>query len=485
MNGSYIQNALFTDFYELTMAQGYWKLGKDHQVVFDMFFRKQPFNGGFSIFAGIEPLLEVLKDFSFSENDIKYLSTLGMFDKAFLEYLKNWHFTGTIYSMDEGSFVFPQEPVLRIHGNLIECQIIEGLVLNICNFQSLIATKTARVYLSCKKGNISEFGLRRAQGIDGSISATRAAFIGGVTTTSNTLAGSLFGVPVSGTMAHSWVMSFKTELEAFQEYAKIYPDNCVFLIDTYDSLNSGIENAIKVGKKLKEKGHNFGVRLDSGDISYLSRKVREKLDNAGLPEAYICVSNDLTEEIIESLVLQNVPVDIWGVGTNLVTGGSESSFTGVYKLCARSEGNNSVESDFIPVMKISDNPTKNTNPGIKNVWRFYDEKGMAMADIISLLDENLEANADYVFYHTLMDYRQFKCNASYVKPLLKLRLKNGKPVEESLPPPVSIQRSRNKMESELKTFDPSYLRNLNPHIYKVSITENLKNLKMKLIDSLQ
>lgn len=480
-----MKNALFTDFYELTMAQGYWKLGKNHQVVFDMFFRKHPFNGGFSIFAGIETLLELLKDFSFSSEDINYLSELGMFDSDFLDYLSKWRFTGSVYSMDEGSFVFPQEPLVRIHGNLIECQIIEGLVLNICNFQSLIATKTARIYLSSGKGNINEFGLRRAQGIDGAISATRASFIGGATSTSNTLSGKLFGVPVSGTMAHSWVMSFDSELEAFEEYARLYPDNCVLLIDTYDSLNSGIENAIIVGKKLKEKGCNFGVRLDSGDISYLSRKVREKLDEAGLNEAFICVSNDLTEEIIESLVLQNVPVDMWGVGTNLVTGGSESSFTGVYKLCARADNDCVLKNDFVPVMKLSDNPVKNTNPGIKNVWRLYDEKGFAMADIISMDDEIIEADKEYVFYHTMMDYRQFKCRAFSCKPLLKLRFKNGKPVEESLSPPVLIQRSRNKMEAELKTFDPSYLRNLNPHVYKVSVTEQLKNLKMKLIDLYQ
>lgn len=480
MERKYFMNALFTDFYELTMAQGYWKLGKDQQVVFDMFFRKHPFSGGFSVFAGIETLLEVLSDFSFSKEDIKYLSTLGIFEEGFLEYLRNWHFSGTVYSMDEGSFVFPQEPILRIHGNLIECQIIEGIVLNLCNFQSLIATKAARVYLASGKGNISEFGLRRAQGTDGAVSATRASFIGGVSSTSNTIAGELYGVPLSGTMAHSWVMSFPSELEAFEEYAKLYPESCVFLIDTYDSINSGIKNAIIVGKKLKEKGYNFGVRLDSGDISYLSRLVREKLDEEGLTDAFICVSNDLSEEIIETLVLQNVPVDVWGVGTNLVTGGSESSFSGVYKLCARFEDN---LAEYIPAMKLSDNPTKNTNPGIKNVWRLYDEKGMAMADIISMDDEILESNVDYTFYHTMLDYRQFKCCACTVKPLLKLRFKNGKPVDDFVSPPVSIQKSRNHMEMEMKSFDSSYLRILNPHVYKVSITEKLKELKIDLINS--
>lgn len=272
MHSTISKSALFTDFYELTMAQGYWKNNMNDEVVFDMFFRRQPYNGGFSIFAGIEPLLDSLEDFTFDESEIEYLRSQKIFEEGFLDYLKTFKFSGDLYSFEEGSIIFPQEPLVRIHAKLIEAQIIEGLVLNLCNFQSLIATKTARVWLAAKKGNVMEFGLRRAQGPDGAMGATRASYIGGAQGTSNTLAGQALGIPVMGTMAHSWVMSFPSELEAFEAYAKIYPEKTIFLIDTYDTLKSGIKNAIKAGAKLVEKGYNFGVRLDSGDMSYLHPK---------------------------------------------------------------------------------------------------------------------------------------------------------------------------------------------------------------------
>ena len=259
-----ISSALFTDFYELTMAQGYWKDNMNQKVVFDMFFRKNPFNGGFSVLAGNETLMDYILNFRFSEQDISYLAEQNIFEQDFLDYLKDFKFTGDLYTMDEGTVVFPQEPIVRIHANLIEAQILEGLILNQINFQSLIATKTARIWLASKKAPIMEFGLRRAQGYDGAMSATRAAYIGGAAGTSNTLAGKIFGIPVMGTMAHSWIMSHSSELEAFREYAKIYPENSVFLIDTYDTLKSGIKNAIIAGGELVEKGYNFGVRLDSG-----------------------------------------------------------------------------------------------------------------------------------------------------------------------------------------------------------------------------
>ena len=281
LSSNYACNALFTDFYELTMAQGYWKEKMNQTVVFDMFFRRNPFNGGFSVLAGNETLLDAITQFKFNDDDIEFLRSQKIFEEGFLEYLKDWHFTGDLYTMDEGSVIFPQEPLVRIHANLIEAQILEGLVLNIVNFQSLIATKTARVYLASKGAPIMEFGLRRAQGPDGAMGATRAAFIGGAAGTSNTLAAKLYGIPAMGTMAHSWIMSHSSELEAFREYAKIYPQNAVFLIDTYDTLKSGIKNAIIAGSELVEKGYNFGVRLDSGDISYLTREVRKELDKAG------------------------------------------------------------------------------------------------------------------------------------------------------------------------------------------------------------
>lgn len=479
MNENQITSALFTDFYELTMAQGYWKENMNQKVVFDMFFRRNPFNGGFSVLAGNETLLDVLTNFHFSDDDIAYLKEQKIFEQGFLDYLKDFRFTGDLYTMDEGTVIFPQEPLVRIHANLIEAQILEGLVLNHVNFQSLIATKTARIWLASKKAPIMEFGLRRAQGPDGAMSATRAAYIGGAAGTSNTLAGKEFGIPVMGTMAHSWIMSHSSELEAFREYAKIYPQNSVFLIDTYDTLRSGIKNAIIAGRELVEKGYNFGVRLDSGDISYLTREVRKELDKAGFPQAKISVSNELTEEIITTLVAGNAPINSWGVGTHMVTGGNESSFTGVYKLAARHDKESG---KMLPAMKFSDNPAKNTNPGIKNVFRLYDENGMAGADILATEDEVLEPGKEYRYYHTMVDYRQFAFTATKIEPLLKKRLENGKRVIERLPDAEQLKLSRKTMTEQLDTFDESYKRILNPHIYKVSLTEKLKDLKKDFIE---
>ncbi len=474
-----ITSALFTDFYELTMAQGYWKGNMNQEVVFDMFFRKHPFNGGFSVLAGNETLMDILSSFRFSDDDIKYLAEQKIFEPGFLDYLKDFHFSGDLYTIDEGSVIFPQEPLVRIHANLIEAQILEGLVLNHVNFQSLIATKTARIWLASKKAPIMEFGLRRAQGPDGAMSATRASYIGGAAGTSNTLAGKDFGIPVMGTMAHSWIMSHASELEAFREYAKIYPENSVFLIDTYDTLKSGIKNAIIAGSELVEKGYNFGVRLDSGDIDYLTREVRKELDRAGFPQAKISVSNELTEEIISTLVAREAPINSWGVGTHMVTGGNESSFTGVYKLAARHD---SKTNEMIPAMKFSDNPAKTTNPGIKNVYRLYDENGMACADILALSDEKLEAKKETTFYHPMVDYRQFSFTPAKIEPLLKLRMKGGKRTEPRLEDAKQLRLSRETMQRQLESLDESYKRILNPHIYKVSLSENLMKLKKDFIE---
>lgn len=474
-----INNALFTDFYELTMAQGYWKENMNQDVVFDMFFRKNPFNGGFSILAGNETLLDAITSFHFEKEDIDYLRQQKIFEEGFLDYLKDFKFTGDIYTMDEGTVIFPQEPIVRIHANLIEAQILEGLVLNTVNFQSLIATKTARIWLASKKAPIMEFGLRRAQGPDGAMNATRAAYIGGAAGTSNTLAGKVYGIPVMGTMAHSWIMSHSSELEAFRSYAKIYPENSIFLIDTYDTLNSGIKNAIIAGGELIEKGYNFGVRLDSGDISYLTREVRKELDRAGYPQAIISVSNELTEEIISTLTASGAPINSWGVGTHMVTGGNESSFTGVYKLAARHDK----ETDrMLPTMKFSDNPAKTTNPGIKNVYRLFDSNGMASADILALENEFLEAGKEYKFHHPMVDYRQFIFIPSKIEPLLKKRIEKGARLTERIPDSEQLKISRETMQSQLETFDESYKRILNPHIYKVSLTEELTQLKKKFIE---
>jgi len=468
-------SALFTDFYSLTMAQGYWKNNRQEKAVFEMFFRQQPFGGGYSIFAGLGTLLERLSNFSFSDDDAEYLRSIKIFDDGFIDYLKTFHFSGSFWAMDEGTVVFPHEPLIRVEGNLVECQLIEGLILNIVNFQSLIATKACRVWLAAGKGNVMEFGLRRAQGPDGAISASRAAFIGGASGTSNTLAGKIFGLPVMGTMAHAWVMSFNSEEEAFDAYASIYPDRAIFLIDTYDTLKSGIQNAIKSGKKLEATGKNFGVRLDSGDIHYLSVEVRKHLDKAGLKNAFITVSNDLDEHIIETLVKEGAPIDSWGVGTRLVTGGSAASFTGVYKLAAiKGKG------EIVPVMKLSDNMEKTTNPDVKQVWRIKDENGFAVADVLSIDDgsDELKAGESYRLWHHSADYRHFQHTiGGSAQTMLKKRMENGK-LTGALP---SLNDIKNNAKADIEIFDSSYKRLLNPHIYKVSITDKLRALKLELI----
>jgi nicotinate phosphoribosyltransferase len=349
------------------------------------------------------------------------------------------------------------------------------LLLNIINFQSLVATKACRIWLASGKGQVMEFGLRRAQGHNGALSASRASYIGGASGTSNTLAGKIFGIPVMGTMAHSWIMSFESEEEAFNAYASIYPDKTIFLIDTYDTLKCGIKNAIKAGKKLSVQGKNFGVRLDSGDIQYLSTEVRRQLNEAGLENAFITVSNDLDEHIIETLVKEGAPVDSWGVGTKLITGSSAAAFTGVYKMAAIIGKTGS-----IPVMKFSDNPEKTTNPGIKQVWRIKDKNGFAIADVLSIDDETdiPKAGQRNCFWHPSADYRHFYHTIEgYAQPLMKKRIENGS-LAGSLP---SLAEIKKHAADNLECFDSTYKRLLNPHIYKVSITDKLRSLKLELI----
>jgi nicotinate phosphoribosyltransferase len=455
------------------MAQGYWKRGiNDHRVVFDYFFRRQPFSGGYSVFAGLGSLLNALEVFQFTKDDLGYLESLKIFEQGFLDYLERFKFQGTILSAREGEIIFPQEPVARVESDLVQAQIIEGLVLNTLNFQSLIATKAARVWLASEKGKIMEFGLRRAQGSDGALSATRAAFIAGAFGTSNTLAGKEFGIPVLGTMAHSWVMSFQSELDAFKAYADIYPNGATFLIDTYNTLESGIDNAIAVGKDLARKKQSFNVRLDSGDIDYLSRKVREKLDNAGFFEAKIVVSNELDETIIEHLVAAKAPIDIWGVGTNLVTGGSESAFSGVYKLAAMQYG--AVEK---AVMKFSDNPEKSTNPGRKLLYRLYNDNENPRLDLITLEGEAPREGEPVIVHHPSGDYRQLTIVPTKVEPLLSIVMKDGI-ASRTLP---NLEDSRDYFFGRIAKFDSTYLRQLNPHVYKVSISARLREMKLGLL----
>jgi len=469
-------SALTTDFYELTMMQGYYLNNENPDVVFDMFYRSNPFEGGYAVFAGLGELLGELESLNFSSNDIAYLESLNIFDKRFLDYLSEYRFKGDIYAPKEGTTVFPGEPLVRVHTKLIDAQLIESLLLNTINFQTLIATKAMRVCSAAGKGVVMEFGLRRAQGMDGGLSASRAAYVGGCGLTSNTLAGKVFGIPVGGTMAHSWIMAYDNELEAFREFAKIYPNNCILLIDTFDTLGSGIENAIIVGKEQKAKGLKIGVRIDSGDLSYLAKAVRKRLDDAGLTDATICVSNDLNEEIITTLVTDGVPIDSWGVGTNLVTGGTQSALGGVYKLAAKRRP----DGTFQPTIKVSNSYAKTTNPGIKQVYRFYDEAGLAIADMITLDDEVIDQNKNLVLYHPFTDGDLFILKpGEYAKceKLLNCVMKGGKicvPVRD-------LKTIREYAKENQSHFDKTYKRLINPHIYKVSLSKKLKNLKHDLI----
>jgi nicotinate phosphoribosyltransferase len=468
--------SLLTDFYELSMMQGYFLQQRNPRVVFDMFFRRQPFSGGFSVFAGLDDALGHISSLSFSAEDLAFLESLKTFKKEFLDFLGSFRFQGDVSAMEEGELAFPGEPLVRVHGSLIETQLVESMLLNTLNFQTLIATKAARICLSAGGGSVIEFGLRRAQGMDGSLSAARAAFIGGAAATSNTLAGQRFGIPVRGTMAHSWVMAYDSEREAFEKYAGIYPDGCVLLIDTYDTLGSGIENAVAVGKQLQGTGNTgFGVRLDSGDLEYLSKQVRERLDAAGLSDARIIASNELDEHIISQLVTRKAPIDAWGVGTRLVTGGGDPALSGVYKIAAK-EG----AAGWIPVIKVSNNPEKTTNPGIKQVWRFSAQGGSPLADLICLDVEAVPSGRAYTFHHP-DDYRSFTLSGyGGIRPLLSPVMKEGQVLRPRLP----LAALRARAQENLSRLDGTYKRLINPHVYKVSLSARLKELKQRQIEGI-
>ena len=472
--------SLLADLYELTMMQGYFLTHPDQHAVFEMFFRRQPFDGGFSILAGPGPLIDTILQLRFNTPDLDYLRSLKIFEESFLEYLSGFRFSGDIWSMPEGSVVFPNEPLLRIHGNIIETQLLESIVLNLVNFQTLIATKTARVAHAANGGAIIEFGLRRAHGVDGAVSATRAAFIGGATASSNVLAGALYGIPVRGTMAHSWVMSFESELAAFERYAQLFPENCILLVDTYDTLGSGVPNAIRVFLELKQKGYKgFGIRLDSGDLEYLSRRSREMLDLAGLKDAKIMASNELDEWIINQIVKNNSPIDGWGVGSKIVTADKDPFLTGVYKLAAKTE-----HQAMQPVMKISNNPEKTTLPGIKNVLRFYDSHHLMLADLLYLEEEEEEIletvrlNKPVFFHHPSIDQAGFSSSAyTRAEKLLGPVIQKGSLIADQ--PEINAIRSR--AAQGLGSLDQTYKRLINPHRYKISISTRLKEMKNRLI----
>ncbi len=473
---------LLTDFYELTMMYGYSITELDKNiVVFDLFFRKNPSGNGYSIAAGLDQVISYIKNLKFTESDIVYLRSLQTFSDEFLNYLKDFKFTGEIYAIPEGTVVFPQEPLLRVKAPIIQAQLIETALLNIVNHQSLIATKAARVVWAANGDGVLEFGLRRAQGPDAGVYGARAAMIGGCNATSNVLAGKMFDVPVRGTHAHSWVMSFEDELTAFRQYAAIFPDASVFLVDTYDTLHSGVPNAIKVFNEMKAQGvvlKNYGIRLDSGDLAYLSKKARVMLDEAGFTDAIISASSDLDEYLISELKVQGAKITLWGVGTNLITSFDCPAFGGVYKLAAEYDENNVVGAKI----KISENPIKVTNPGIKKVFRIYDKTtNKIKADLIALDEEVVDSSQELVIFDWLAKWKKMKFapNTYYAKELLVPVFINGECVYES----PSVMEIREHCKRELDTLWDEHKRLLNPHIVPVDLSQKLYDLKQQLINN--
>ncbi len=473
---------LLTDLYQLTMMQGYYKNDtNNHEVVFDLFYRNNPSKNGYAICAGLEQAIQYIENLNFNDADIEYLDSLNLFQKDFLEYLRGFKFTGDIYAIPEGTVVFPMEPLLRVKAPIFEAQFVETALLNIINHQSLIATKAARVVKAAEGDPVLEFGLRRAQGPDAGIYGARAAIIGGCAGTSNVLTGQMFDVPVSGTHAHSWVMSFDEEIEAFRAYAKLFPEKCILLVDTYDTLESGVPNAIKVFDEMKEAGlpmTSYGIRLDSGDLAYLSKKARTMLDAAGYKDAVISASCDLDEMLIADLKRQGAKITLWGVGTNLITSSDCPSFGGIYKLAAELHK----DGEEIPKIKISDNPEKVTNPGVKKVVRVYDKAtNKITADIIALEHEQFNEAEDLVLYTANARWKKIKLKAnSYtVRELLVPVFKAGKKVYEG----PSTMNIKAYAKEELGTLWEEYKRLVNPQIMQVVLSDELHALKEKMLEN--
>lgn len=470
--------ALLTDFYQLTMAYAYWKSGKaEQESVFNLFIRKHPFEGGFTVTCGLEYVIDYINSFSFSESDIAYLSTLKgndqqpMFEQGFLDYLLSMKFSCDVDAIPEGTVIFPHEPLIRVTGPILQCQLLETPLLNIVNFQSLIATKSARISYAAAGEPVLEFGLRRAQGIDGGLAASRAAYIGGCSSTSNILAGKLFGIPVSGTHAHSWVMSFEDELEAFHAYANAMPNNCIFLVDTYDTIK-GISLAIQAGLKLREAGKEMiGIRLDSGDLAYFSIKAREMLDAAGFPDANIVASNDLDEKIIQSLKSQDARINVWGIGTKLVTAYDQPALGAVYKLVAIKRNGH-----WEDCIKLSEQAIKVNNPGIQQVKRLNSSNGF-VADMI--YDSHAEPKESAYIIDPLDPTRRKKLslNNAHSKDLLQPIFRKGELVYQ-LP---DIHSIRANLQKELAGFYKGIKRFVNPHSYPAGLEESLYQRKMNLI----
>lgn len=470
---------MLMDFYELTMSNGYLKSGhKDTMVCFDMFFRRVPDGGGFSIAAGLEQLIEYIENIRFTKEDIEYLRSRNLFEEEFLLYLKDFKFTGNISAIPEGTPIFPYEPIVTVTAKAIEAQFIETILLLTVNHQTLIATKANRVVRAAKGRTVFEFGARRAHGYDAAIYGARAAYIAGVHGSATTISDSMFGVPAVGTMAHSWVQFFKDEFESFKVYAETYPNDCTLLVDTYNVLKSGIPNAIKVHKEVLEPmGKRLkGIRLDSGDLAYLSIQARKMLDEAGLEDCKIIVSNSLDEYTIESLLNQGAKIDMFGVGERLITSKSEPVFGGVYKLVAVEENG-----EMMPRIKVSENVEKITNPGVKEVWRLYEkDTNVAIADVITLKDEVIDDSKEYEIFDPIHIWKKKKLNNFYAKKLQVPIYNNGQLVYES----PSLEEIREYCKSQVNTIWDEVKRFSNPHKYYVDLSKDLWFLKKEMLDKI-
>lgn len=464
---------MMTDLYQLTMMYGYFKHGMaGNEGVFDVFFRPKS-NITYAIAAGLQSVIDYINNLHFGPEDLAYLRSLGLFDEPFLAYLSELRFTGEIYAVPEGTVVFPYEPLVRVRAPILQAQLIETALLTFVNHQTLIATKASRVCYAAGGGAVLEFGLRRAQGADAGIYGARAAVIGGCSSTSNVLAGEMFGIGVSGTHAHSWVMSFPDELSAFRAYADTFPKACLLLVDTYDTLRSGVPNAITVFRELRERGYEpMGIRLDSGDLAYLSKRARVMLDEAGFPQAKICASSDLDENVIRDLKMQGCRIDTWGVGTRLITSEDNPALGGVYKMAAEV-----VDGRMVPKIKLSDNPAKVTNPGYKKLFRLYGPDGMAIADLIALEEETLDETKPLRIFDPEHSYKNMLVEQFTARELLVPVFREGRQVYTS----PSVAEIRAYARRELDTMWDEYRRLMQPHIYKVDLSDRLYDLKKRLI----
>lgn len=468
---------MLTDFYELTMANGYFKEGMGDKIAyFDMFFRQVPDDGGFAVMAGVEQLVEYMKNLKFDDEDIEFLRSKNMFDEGFLDYLKNFEFACDVWAVPEGTPIFPGEPIVTVRGPLIQAQFVETMILLTVNHQSLIATKSNRIVRAASGKPVMEFGSRRAQGYDGAIYGARAAYIGGVCGTACTITDQMFSVPALGTMAHSWVQSFDSEYDAFCAYADSYPDNCILLVDTYNVLKSGLPNAIRVfNEKLKPKGiTKCGIRIDSGDITYLTKKCRKILDEAGWETATICVSNSLDEYIIRDILRQGAAIDSFGVGERLITSKSEPVFGGVYKLAAMEND----KGEIIPKIKISENVAKITTPYFKKIYRLFSkETGMAVADVLTTYDEVIDESKPYEIFDPGNTWKRKTITDFEAKELLVPLFKNGKCVYE-LP---KLSEIKEYCEGEIAKIWDEVKRFENPHAYYVDMSQKLWDIRYKLL----